>query len=362
MDVEIIAQHGGCATVAERLRVLLTDRRYDHFRFVVAFHSEAGWRLLDAELREFCNRQGSIEGIVGVDLGGTTPEALRYLLGWTSSLRVFRAGRPDVVFHPKLYLFTGSDRWTAITGSANATQGGLYSNYELALELTGETENPFDEYWDSFAADDLVRGSNIVAVTPSFISSLPAKKQWSSTPAPKSKSVNRVTPLPMRRPTISATRPPKSRNANLKPRVHKTRAHKTSVAPAASQYTTFYTESWKETGGKGGPQVQIPREAITDYFGITINQKDGVIHRPVKLHMPSGVENRDIQVFLSNSTFRVWLGFMATVARPAVVRFVRQAPDEYAVDARGPTDRGYKTWLSKCTRQTNRKSRRYGFA
>lgn len=49
---------------------------------------------------------------------------------------VIHSTRPDVTFHPKLYLFEGEQECSALVGSSNLTSGGLFTNMEAGCVLT----------------------------------------------------------------------------------------------------------------------------------------------------------------------------------------------------------------------------------
>lgn len=72
--------------------------------------------------------------LVGVDLGGTTQEALELAAGLFGEVKVFHdsGGR---LFHPKFYLFDFGATSAAFLGSANLTANGLFRGFELTLAI-----------------------------------------------------------------------------------------------------------------------------------------------------------------------------------------------------------------------------------
>lgn len=74
--------------------------------------------------------------IVGIDLGGTTKEVLEELLRWGCQVYVAHNAVPRATFHPKCYIFEAEDNAVAYVGSNNLTDGGMYSNYEVAAEYS----------------------------------------------------------------------------------------------------------------------------------------------------------------------------------------------------------------------------------
>ena len=111
-------------------------------KVMIAFLTEGGLRWLSPE------RIPHSDFIVGVDLGITTPGALRTLQEGGASLRVFHDhGR---LVHPKaIYLKSATDEHLVI-GSNNLTSAGVSSNYELGT-ITKRGEHS-DEVFADFLA------------------------------------------------------------------------------------------------------------------------------------------------------------------------------------------------------------------
>jgi len=111
-------------------------------KVMIAFLTEGGLTWLSQD------KIPSSDFIVGVDLGITSPGALRALQHGGASLRVFHDhGR---LFHPKaIYLRSATDEHLVV-GSNNLTSAGISSNYELgALMKRGEHS---DEVFADFLA------------------------------------------------------------------------------------------------------------------------------------------------------------------------------------------------------------------
>jgi len=72
---------------------------------------------------------------VGIDLDGTSREALQELISWGVSARVFSNASPRSTFHPKAYLFESGRSAVFFVGSNNLTDGGFYTNHELAVRM-----------------------------------------------------------------------------------------------------------------------------------------------------------------------------------------------------------------------------------
>jgi len=73
--------------------------------------------------------------VVGIDLGGTSREVLEELLRWKCRAFIFHNTIARATFHPKVYLFERSSAATLFVGSNNLTDGGLYTNYEVATRF-----------------------------------------------------------------------------------------------------------------------------------------------------------------------------------------------------------------------------------
>src|SRR5207248_2771280 len=74
----------------------------------------------------------------GLDLGGTSPDALRTLMELGAETYVFGVAG-DRTFHPKVAMLTRgaspSADYTMLVGSQNWTPGGLDSNFEVGVRL-----------------------------------------------------------------------------------------------------------------------------------------------------------------------------------------------------------------------------------
>ena len=117
---------------------LLDDTSYYDFRFAVAYVRTTGVKILASSVRNLLDRDGSAQGVVGVDQGSTSYQgllALTDLLGDQLYLRWGKGGR--TVFHPKVYilkkLFENSSLLSIFVGSSNMTRGGLVKNEECNI-------------------------------------------------------------------------------------------------------------------------------------------------------------------------------------------------------------------------------------
>ena len=77
---------------------------------------------------------------VGVDLHGTSLEALDALLG--AGIETYVVYSPNsVLFHPKVYVIEGPKKTRAIIGSSNLTRGGLFQNVEASVSVVFDNDD-----------------------------------------------------------------------------------------------------------------------------------------------------------------------------------------------------------------------------
>jgi hypothetical protein len=123
------------ASAGAFIRRVLRDPQFDSFTAVVAWARFGGIRRISDQLDSFSGRGGVARLIVGIDEGIATRPGLLLALRHFAEVYVLH-DRPGVTFHPKLYLAEGKGQAALLVGSGNLTAGGLFSNYEAALEAT----------------------------------------------------------------------------------------------------------------------------------------------------------------------------------------------------------------------------------
>ncbi|HEY8227074.1 MAG TPA: phospholipase D family protein [Pyrinomonadaceae bacterium] len=142
--MEFITQPFGAVRLGDFLLSHLGDPQWTVFRSAVAFAKRSGTQFIHQPLLDFSTRaQARIS--VGVDLYGTSREALSDLLDATPGGEVFvyRNNGP-YTFHPKVYLFKSAERADVLVGSGNLTRGGLFTNYEASLVVSLDLFVPQD--------------------------------------------------------------------------------------------------------------------------------------------------------------------------------------------------------------------------
>ncbi len=132
----------------------------DSADIAVAFARRSGLEELDA-LPRFQERGGRLRFLAGTDFQQTELAALdRLEVAAGTEVRVNLSGEAletRRTFHPKVYVCRSTDRVSAIVGSANFTRGGLRTNVETAVLLSGPPTEPviaemgslFERYWTS---------------------------------------------------------------------------------------------------------------------------------------------------------------------------------------------------------------------
>jgi HKD family nuclease len=136
------------ASIAEAIRI----------RFLVAFITESGARLVAKPLREAVDRGVPITILTGTYLCNTEPYALEYLIekvGPTLELRVYaETGRS---FHPKAYFFDRPNDSEVFISSANlswtALTTGVEWSYRLRRSLAPNDYQQFDEEYQRLLAN-----------------------------------------------------------------------------------------------------------------------------------------------------------------------------------------------------------------
>lgn len=156
--------------LGDRLINLLDSPDYQTLNIIVAFAKNSGVLRIKGALEKFRKRGGTVNVYVGVDLGGTSYEALTALLLHTDSLYVVHTEKGQT-FHTKIYQFVGNDKGLVVIGSHNLTAGGLWTNFESSVLVPVDGSNRTDT--------DLEKGVNdyIGALTSLKDSFMPIKTQ-----------------------------------------------------------------------------------------------------------------------------------------------------------------------------------------
>jgi len=118
--------------VGNYLMNFLCQEGFESFTGISAFASESGVYGLAHYLNTAKSNFKNLNLIVGVDLEGTSKEALEEILDLNINGYIFYQ-KEQPVFHPKIYLFEGAKEFKLIIGSSNLTRGGLFTNVESSV-------------------------------------------------------------------------------------------------------------------------------------------------------------------------------------------------------------------------------------
>lgn len=75
---------------------------------------------------------------IGISFYHTHPDAIKWFQRRHANVRVFRGD--EILFHPKVFLFTTGERYAAFVGSSNLTHGGFHANVEVNTLIEGTFE------------------------------------------------------------------------------------------------------------------------------------------------------------------------------------------------------------------------------
>lgn len=140
----------------------LLENDYNSFAAFVAFVSVDGINQLLDGFNKFIEKGGQIRLYVGVDLHGTSKEALELLLSLDNIQTYIVYSSNRIVYHPKIYSFEGDNKCMVMVGSSNLTMSGLYQNIEASLCIASEEEDEQDkslisdiyDYYNAILAND----------------------------------------------------------------------------------------------------------------------------------------------------------------------------------------------------------------
>lgn len=114
--------------------------------FVSAFVSVQTIMRVKQQVLDLKESGVNVRFVLGIDLGGTSQEVLKEVLGWGIDIRIVKHRIPGHTFHPKLYLFEWADHAIIIIGSNNITEGGFFGNYESAARINYDLPQDSDAF------------------------------------------------------------------------------------------------------------------------------------------------------------------------------------------------------------------------
>ena len=118
--------------VEKALRRLMDE--YDEFHWAVA------WGTDNPLSDQLLSRSAKFKAVTfGLAFAQTDPKLVKALVGVAGSYVVTKF--PGGTYHPKVFAFRSKGRAAAIVGSANFTRGGLSSNHEASVLITGTADD-----------------------------------------------------------------------------------------------------------------------------------------------------------------------------------------------------------------------------
>lgn len=103
---------------------------YNSLTIFSAFAKNSGVLRLKESLQKFKESGGKIKAFIGIDLDGTSYEALLNLFNLCTELYVIHSENFSTTYHSKIYLLENSSKAWCAVGSNNFTGGGLWTNFE----------------------------------------------------------------------------------------------------------------------------------------------------------------------------------------------------------------------------------------
>lgn len=116
---------------------------FERFNAFVAFVSTGGINNIKDSLLEFIGNGGLVHLYVGVDMHGTSKEALQLLIDLDIPTSIVYSSN-RIVYHPKIYSFESESCLKLLIGSSNLTISGLYQNVEASIALYGKNDDSDD--------------------------------------------------------------------------------------------------------------------------------------------------------------------------------------------------------------------------
>ena len=123
--------------------LLNSETVYTRIVFVSAFVALRTVLRLREQLLAHVEAGARLRLTIGID-GGTSREVAEELLRWNCETFIFHNTIARATFHPKVYLFESATSATIFIGSNNLTDGGFYTNYEVATRY--DFDLPVDEW------------------------------------------------------------------------------------------------------------------------------------------------------------------------------------------------------------------------
>ena len=118
---------------------------YDTFIIFSAFAKNSGVLRMKPAMETFRSVGGKIIAFIGIDLDGTSYEALLNLDQICDELYVIHSENFSTTYHSKIYLLSNKEKTWCAVGSNNFTGGGLWTNFESCAICEYDNENDAEE-------------------------------------------------------------------------------------------------------------------------------------------------------------------------------------------------------------------------
>jgi hypothetical protein len=207
-----IDQFDGTRRFLQEFKDALQAFQYEDLLISVAFAKSGPLLRVGSLIKEWRDAGKRVKAIFGVDMNGTSKQALEFALEAFDEVYVTHSTSHST-FHPKFYLFYGDAEALCIHGSHNLTVGGTETNFEGGTIIN--MDRPADEpafqgalsCWTSLMPavcdmtrrldvgllDELVRGAFVIdeAVKPSRSSAVETSSDGSS-----QEGITKASPFP----------------------------------------------------------------------------------------------------------------------------------------------------------------------
>lgn len=145
-----IDQFQGTRRFLDELKFCLQNNSLECLVLSVAFAKIGPLIRLLPLLEEWRKKGKRIEGIFGVDLKGTSKQALEFALEFFDAAYVIHS-TSHATFHPKFYLFYENRSAICFYGSQNLTVGGTETNFEGGVKVEIKRPESEDAFQDALS-------------------------------------------------------------------------------------------------------------------------------------------------------------------------------------------------------------------
>ena len=127
-----IHEQNSCGPFSDVINDWLQTENGGSFTCISAFAKSSGVGLLEEAIKKYKENGGRVTFIVGIDLDGTSYDALINLHELSDELYIVHSEN-IITFHPKIYFLDTPTSKKIAVGSNNLTVGGLYNNFEASI-------------------------------------------------------------------------------------------------------------------------------------------------------------------------------------------------------------------------------------